>query len=131
MSGWGIDGAVEKRAPRAHGFVLVAVLVLGAFGTACDGDPVSDSTPVPTTTPVVQTPPPDTSLDELVGVDLARAVKRLERRGYDVDLSRLPRGARVYASGFATHPMVVVTDLEVRNGTVVVLGAECPERSPC
>lgn len=132
ISGWGIDARGEKRARRMNRYVPALALVLAAFGAACDDEPASSgASPPPVTTPAVETPTRDPSLEAFVGVDLAKAVKRLERRGYNVDLSRLSRGARIYATGLATHPMVVVAELDVQDRTVVVLRAECPKKRPC
>lgn len=117
---------------RSRLFAVVALML--AFGPGCDSDggPAADVTSGPTATEVVSpTPDPGESLEAFVGVDLAKAVKRLESKGYEVDLSDLPRGARIYATGLATHPMVVVKELNLRGNTVFVLRVRCPKERPC
>lgn len=77
----------------------------------------------------------------MVGVDLVKAIAKLEAEGLAVDVSALSKIERGYATGFQTHPRVQVIDLdpspgtEVNQGTsVTILDAECPPRKsgePC
>lgn len=113
--------------------VLSCVLVLAEFTCQDSGPhdpPPREAVPATNVTgPVVEVP-------DIIGVDLAVAVDRLEAAGLEADLSALPKTVRGYASGFQTHPRVWVTKMdpppgtEVEPGTAVaVLEAECPRRN--
>lgn len=110
--------------------VLAATVLVGVACAEMGPERSGDGSTQPSERDVVEVP-------DVTGVDLVKAIARLEDAGLRVDVSALPEGAQGYASGFQTHPAVQVTETDPSPGTevdegstVAILDAACPPRSP-
>ena len=109
---------------------LVGLLFVGCTEEVVDPPPPPD---VQETDAVSEVQVPD-----VVGLDLRRAFNALERAGFVVDVSALPKGERGYATRYQTHPRVKVVEMDPPPGTqveegttIAILKAECLRDSIC
>lgn len=114
---------------------LSVVVILGILFVGCT-DEIANPPPAPNTeqTDAVS----GVLVPDVVGRDLRRAFNALERAGFVVDISTLPKAERGYATRFQTHPRVQVVEMdpppgtEVEEGTTIaILEAECPRDKLC
>jgi hypothetical protein len=113
---------------------LALLSLLSLVGFTC-GDSGPHPPPPPEATDTSPAQVDGVQVPDVIGVDLVKARVRLEQRGFEVDLSALPKTVRGYATGFQTHPRVQVTRMDPLPGTtvqqgatIVILDAECPPR---
>ena len=104
-------------------------------GCTADGDEPGTSLSSPEKTKPGASSP---RIPDIQGVDLARAIKRLQDEGLIADLSRLHRTARSYGRQliegyYQSHPRVVVVDYALSGSkTVLIERVDCPSgRQTC
>lgn len=110
--------------------VLIVTLVSVAGCTSDEG-----RSPIGQPVPEANTEERSIQVPDVIGVDLVKAIARLEEARLAVDVSALPKSFRGYATGLQTHPRVQVTHMDpppganVREGTTIaILHAKCPAR---